>query len=108
MVRAARRYDLYLPLTFNDGRPIPDQLFALVEKTLLERFAGITSQQREFPLRGIWQGKKHLFFDQVIVVTALDFRRRGSRVFWAKLKKALLAGFAQLEILITESSLRVH
>jgi hypothetical protein len=66
MVRLAKRYDLYLPLNFNDGKPIPDQLFASVEKTLLARFAGITSQQREFPLKGIWQGKKHLYFDQVM------------------------------------------
>jgi hypothetical protein len=34
MPRAARRYDLYLPLTFNDGRPIPDEHFDAVERRL--------------------------------------------------------------------------
>jgi hypothetical protein len=108
MAKAARRYDLYLPLTYNNGRPIPDALFDEVERRLLERFGGVTSQQREFPLRGIWLGQTQLFFDQVIVMTTLDFRRHGSARFLAQLKKDLLRQFDQLEILLTETSLRVH
>jgi hypothetical protein len=56
MPRSARRYDLYLPLTDNDGRPIADDVFRHVQGRLLARFGGLTAQQREFPLQGIWQG----------------------------------------------------
>jgi hypothetical protein len=108
MARAARRYDLYLPLTDNDGQPIGDAVFDAVERQLLARFGGLTSQQRKFPLRGIWQGETRLYFDQVIVMTVLDFRQRGSARFIAQLKQSLLREFDQLEILITEQSLRVH
>jgi hypothetical protein len=108
MSRTARRYDFYLPLTDNDGRPIPDELFDTVERRLLARFGGLTSQQREFPLRGIWQGETRLYFDQVILMTVLDFHRQGSSRFIASLKKVLLREFDQLEILITEAPLRVH
>src|SRR5262245_3920769 len=108
MARSARRYDLYLPLTFNDGKAVPDRLFASVEKRLLARFRGLTAQEREFPLKGIWQGKRKLYFDQVIVMIVFDYRRRGSPQFLAALKKSLLVEFDQLEILLTESSLRVH
>jgi hypothetical protein len=108
MARSARRYDLYLPLTDNEGRPFADQLFDTVERRLLTRFDGLTAQQRDFPLRGIWQGESRLFLDQVIVMTVLDFRRQGSTRFLAQLKQALLGEFEQLEILITEQSLRVH
>src|SRR5947207_14363572 len=108
MARSARRYDLYLPLTDNAGRPFDDALFDAVERRLLDRFGGLTSQQRDFPLRGIWQGKTRLYLDQVIVMTVLDFRRQGSARFIAGLKKALLREFDQLEILITEQSLRLH
>lgn len=75
---------------------------------MLKRFGGVTSQQRDFPLRGIWQGETQLYFDQVIVMTALDFRPRGSSGFITELKRDLKREFDQLEILITESSLRVH
>src|SRR5882762_5246723 len=60
MAKDARRYDLYLPLYYNDGGTIPDVLFEDVERRLLGRFGGVTSQQRDFPLRGIWQGGTQL------------------------------------------------
>lgn len=108
MARAARRYDFYLPLTFNDGGAIPIDYFDEVERRLLERFGGVTSQQRDFPMRGIWQGETQLYLDQVIVMTVLDFRGSGSPRFVAAMKSDLLRQFDQLEILITESALRVH
>ena len=108
MARRARRYDLFLPLAYNDGRSIPDDLFDSVEKRLLDRFGGLTSQYRKFPLRGIWQGEKRLYLDRVIIMTALDFRVRGSSGFLVELKKYLLREFDQLEVLITETFLRVH
>ena len=108
MPRSARRYDIYLPLTDNDGRPFADDLFRGVHNRLLDRFGGLTAQQREFPLQGIWQGATRIYLDQVIVLTALDFRRRGSTRFIAQLKQGLLRDLKQLEILITEQPLRVH
>jgi len=108
MPRAARRYDVYLPLTDNSGRAIADAIFDSVDQRLVKHFGGLTSQQREFPLRGIWQGEGRLYLDQVIIMTALDFRRGGSTRFIAQLKQDLLRQFDQLEILITEQSLRVH
>lgn len=108
MTKAARRYDIYLPVTDNEGRLFPDELVESVEARLLERFDGLTSQRRDFPLRGIWQSETSLYVDQVIILTVLDFRPRGSTQFIAKLKKALLLEFDQLDILLTESLLRVH
>ena len=108
MARSARRYDLYLPLSDNAGRPIADAIFDDVERRLVSRFGGLTSQQRDFPLRGIWQGEARVYLDQVIIMTVLDFRRMGSPRFIAQLKTHLLRQFDQLEILITEQSLRVH
>ncbi len=108
MPKSARRYDLYLPLTYNDGRPISDDIFDEIEQRLLAKFGGLTSQQRQFPMRGIWQGEAQLFLDEVVIMTALDFRRNGSTSFITALKKYLLTELDQLEILITEQPLRVH
>jgi mRNA-degrading endonuclease YafQ of YafQ-DinJ toxin-antitoxin module len=108
MARSARRYDLYLPLSDNEGRPFAAELFDGVERRLVAQFGGLTTQQRDFPLRGIWQGERQVYLDLVIVMTVLDFRRQGSARFIAKLKQDLLRAFEQLEILITEQPLRVH
>ena len=88
--------------------PFVDELFDSVERRLLAHFGGLTSQQRDFPLRGIWQGGTRLYLDQVIIMTVLDFRRQGSTRFIAQLKQSLLREFDQLAILITEQPLRVH
>jgi hypothetical protein len=108
MARSARRYDVFLPLTDNAGHPFADALFDDLERRLVARFNGLTTQKRDFPLRGIWQGGSRLFYDQVIILTVLDFRRQGSARFIAQLKRDLLRDFEQLEILITEQALRVH
>jgi hypothetical protein len=108
MPRSARRYDVYLPLTDNAGRPIADAVFDDVERRMMARFRGLTVQQRAFPLRGIWEDKSRQYLDLVIIMTVLDFRRQGSAGFIAQLKRDLLHEFDQLEILITEQSLRVH
>ncbi len=108
MAKSARRYDLYLPLADNEGRPFADELFDAIERRLFDQFGGLTSQQRDFPLRGIWQSQGRVYFDRVIILTVLDFRRQGSARFLAQLKQDLLRTFDQLEILITEQALRVH
>lgn len=79
MPRPARRYDIFLPLAYNDGRPIPTELFDDVECRLLAHFGGVTAQQRNFQLRGAWQSESQIYLDQVIVLTTLDFRPRGRR-----------------------------
>lgn len=108
MSRSARRYDFYLPLAYNDGRPIEDEKLDAVERRLTAQFGGLTTQQRDFPLRGIWQGEARLYFDRVVIMTAFDFRARGSPRFVKQMKAHLLEQLDQLEILITESSLRVY
>lgn len=108
MARSARRYDLFLPLTFNNGQPIPNELLEAIEHRLVTRFRGLTSLKTDFPLKGIWQGHTRIFLDQIIVLTALDFRRRGTGSFMAELKTFLLQALDQEEILLTETTLRVH
>jgi len=108
MARSARRYDIYMPVRYNDGRPIEEEKYDRVEYRLLRHFGGLTSQERKFPFRGKWQEGTTVYSDEVIVLTVIDFRRGGSTRFIARLKADLLREFEQLEILITEIGLRVH
>src|SRR5438105_422355 len=98
MIRKARRYEFYLPLTFNDGEPVPDELFTVVENRLLDHFSGLTTHKQESALRGIWRKQDEVYYDQVIIIGVLDFRRLGSMRFVADMKAFLLQTFDQLEI----------
>lgn len=50
MLVQVKKYDIYLPLRYNDGRQIENEKFDQVDDVLYERFGGLTAVLREFPL----------------------------------------------------------
>jgi hypothetical protein len=74
MPRPIRSIDIYLPLDYNDGHPIQESKYVFLEDEPLVRFGGVTSTQRQFPLRGIWRSESQVFPDRVVVFTVMDFR----------------------------------
>src|SRR5205807_2429950 len=75
MAKPIRGIEIFLPLEYNDGEPIPASKFMALEDELLERFGGVTCMQRQFPLRGVWHSGTEVYYDQVVVFTAMDFRK---------------------------------
>jgi hypothetical protein len=74
MARPIRSIDVYLPLDYNDGRPILESKYVALQQELLVRFGGVTSVQRQFPLQGVWQAGTDIYQDRVVIFSALDFR----------------------------------
>jgi hypothetical protein len=108
MARTAKRYDIYLPLRYNDGTPIEREKFREVEVTLLQRFSGLTEVQQENPLRGLWKGEAVVYEDEIVVFSVIDFHpRQGGRRFFEQYKQLLKERFQQEEVLITVQSLEV-
>jgi len=44
MSRSLRRYEVLLPLRFNDGQPVPDDLVADTLLELEQRFGAVSSE----------------------------------------------------------------
>jgi hypothetical protein len=102
--RPIRTIEIYLPLDYNDGRPIQESKYVHLEDELLTRFGGVTSIQRQFPLRGLWRSEDRVFQDRVVVFSVLDLEARIELDvfrYLQRLKTRLKKKFAQLEILIT-------
>jgi hypothetical protein len=102
--RPIRRIEIYLPLDYNDGRPIEETKFIRLEDELLDRFAGLTAVQRQFPLQGLWRSQAEVFRDRVVIFTAIDFQTKTDFEivhYLERLKRRLKKKFAQLDILIT-------
>jgi len=51
-MRRLRRCELFLPLRFNDGQLVPEELAAQVFLELRERFGGASCESQI--IRGIW------------------------------------------------------
>jgi hypothetical protein len=108
MARPIRSVEIYLPLNYNDGRPIPESKYISLQQELLNRFGGVTSTQRQFPLQGLWQSGTHTYHDRVVVFSVLDFRdvtQLESLRYLERLQRRLKKKFDQLEILITVAEL---
>lgn len=108
MARPIRGIEIFLPLDYNDGRPISASKFTAVQEELLARFGGVTSMQRQFPLQGAWKSGGAVYHDRVVVFTVMDFgegTQLESLRYLERLKSRLKKRFDQLEILITVAEL---
>ena len=108
MARPIRNIEVYLPLDFNDGRPIPESKYVSLQQELLNRFGGVTSVQRQFPLQGVWQSGTDIYHDRVVVFSVMDFREETQLEclrYLERLKGRLKKKLDQLEILITVTEL---
>jgi hypothetical protein len=108
MARPIRSIDIFLPLDYNDGRPIPESKYVSLQQELLNRFGGVTSVQRQFPLQGVWQSGTDIYHDRVVVFSVMDFREETQLEclrYLEKLKGRLKKNFDQLEVLITATEL---
>ncbi|MEX2173465.1 MAG: hypothetical protein WD872_03830 [Pirellulaceae bacterium] len=108
MARPIRGIEIYLPLDYNDGRPIPPSKYLALQEELLTRFGGVTSLQRQFALQGIWKSGSDVYHDRVVVFSVMDFRD-GTQLeclrYLERLKVRLKKKLDQLEILITVAEL---
>jgi hypothetical protein len=108
MARPIRSIEIYVPLDYNDGRPIPISKYIALQHELLNRFGGVTSVQRQFPLQGIWRTGTETYHDRVVIFSVMDFREETQLDclrYLERLKERLKKKFDQLEILIVVAEL---
>ena len=108
MLVQVKKYDIYLPLRYNDGRQIEDEKFDQVDDILYERFGGLTTVLREFPLRGLWSGESEAYRDLIVIYATIDFEPSESTTqFFEEYKEVLKSQFQQEDILITVQEIGV-
>jgi len=92
----AKRYEVYLPLKYTDGRLVEAEKFSLLEDELVERLGGLTSMQQDslHALRGFWKHKGQIYQDEIVVLTVYAFAEvEHSDDFWRSHKTVLKERF---------------
>jgi hypothetical protein len=89
---------LLLPLSDNQGRPWPRELFEQVRQELLERFGGMTAYARA-PAKGLWTEPDHAVVRDDIVVHEV-MAERLDRDWWAAYRRELERRFQQEALVI--------
>src|SRR5262245_35801704 len=99
MSRALRRFEVLLPLRFNDGTPVPDDLVADTLVELEERFWAVSCETQT--ILGHWRYEGQPFRDDLVRVFVDVEDAVESREFFVEYKDRLKARFQQLDIWMT-------
>ena len=94
-----RRYEILLPLRFNDGRRVPDELIAGTILDLRARFGAVSSESQV--IHGTWQHQTEVFRDELMRVFIDVEDTTDNRTFFVSLKQRLKSQFQQLDIWLT-------
>ena len=99
MSKPYRRFEMLLPLRFNDGQPIPESLLAETLVELEQKFGAISSETQT--IHGRWHHEGMAYRDDLVRVF-VDVPDEGeARQFFAEYKERLKARFQQLDIWMT-------
>jgi hypothetical protein len=100
-----RRYEILLPLAYNDGRPVEKSKFLQTCRDIVARFQAVSFDLS--PRGGIWEYEGRTYEDESAKVTCDVPRGRKSRVFFVRLKETLKERFQQIEIWIVAFDIEV-
>jgi len=94
-----RRYEILLPLRFNDGRPVPDELIAGTILELRQGFGAVSCETQA--IRGMWQHQDQVFRDDLMRMFVDVADTPETRVFFTEFKARLRERFEQIELWMT-------
>ncbi|HET6883536.1 MAG TPA: hypothetical protein VFI31_25515 [Pirellulales bacterium] len=96
MSRTLRRFELLLPLRFNDGEPVPDALIADTLFELEQRFGAVSCETQT--IRGLWHYEGQAYRDDLVRIFVDVQDIPAVREFFIEFKERIKARFQQLDI----------
>ncbi len=96
---ASRRYEILLPLRFNDGQSVPDALIADTLIELEDHFGAVSWETQA--IRGRWRHEEEVFSDDLMRVSIDVEDLPEHRQFFGVFKERLKVRFRQIEIYMT-------
>jgi hypothetical protein len=105
MSKAFRRFEMLLPLRFNDGQPVPNETIANCLLELRQRFGAVSSESQT--TQGSWLHEGQVYRDDLVRIYVDVADDEESRKFFAAFKERLKLQFQQLEIWMTTYQIEV-
>src|SRR5438132_2545341 len=99
MTVSFRRFEILLPRQFNDGQPVPDDLFAETLLELRQQFGAVSSETQI--IRGLWQHEEQVYRDDLVPVFVDVPDVPETIQFFRDFKERLKVRFQQLDIWMT-------
>ncbi len=100
-----KRFEILLPLNYNDGRPIEQHKFLDTNHELLEKFDALTTDTVE--ATGSWKYGLILYQDRLVRIRVDAGNPDDANSFFRQYKEVLKVRFEQLDIWITAHDIEV-
>lgn len=105
MSRSLRRYEILLPLRFNDGLPVPDDVIADLLLRLEDRFGAVSAETQR--IEGRWHHEGQAYRDELIRIFVDTADTPETRQFFVDYKETLKAALQQIDIWMTTYPIEV-
>ena len=100
-----KRYEILLPLLYNDGQKIEKEKFLITHEELVGRFGAATTDSTRIVGRWIYQNQ--LYEDRLIRIIVDVPESEDNDTFFRRHKEALKERFSQIDIWITSYTIEV-
>jgi hypothetical protein len=105
MSASFRRYEILIPLRFNDGREVPESFLAETLLELRNQFGAVSSETQI--IRGLWEYQGQVYRDEHFRLFLDVADSEANRQFFVQLKETLKSRFEQIDIWLTSHSIEV-
>ena len=99
-----KEYELYIPIFYNDRRPVEAEKLASLQEILLAQIGGVT--YFSVPNSGLRRMADVVYRDEVVIYRVITSDVARARRFFELLKQQLKRELDQEEILIVERDVR--
>ncbi len=99
------RYEILLPLRYNDGRPIEPAKFDQTNLELIERFAATTTDV--IPAVGRWRYRGTVYEDLLLRLIIAVPASEPADEFFQNYKEVLKSRFEQIDIWISSHEIQI-
>ena len=93
-------FEIYVPLSDNQGVKFPNQLLAAYKSELVEMFSGLSDLK--YKGEGIWKIHGVEYNDEIVLWRVYGSDPQSDPIFMKDLKKRMLKDFRQKDILIVK------
>ena len=102
-----KRYEIYLPLKYNNGSEIEPEKIKQIREELITVFGALTVSSQSAPYQGTWKYGGVDFIDDIIKIEIIAGDDRKTARFFKRFKERLKRLLEQVDILITVQDIRM-
>ena len=103
---SGRRFEILLPLRFNDGKQVPEDLIAEALVELRHKFGAVSSETQR--IEGQWQHAGQVYRDELMRVFVDVEDSQQNRDFFHQFRERVRTRFKQISIWMTSHPIDIE